>query len=603
MAKGTAILRPNFGLYLDRAPLTAPNQAVVDGMNFRVRNGSLSDIGLGYTRFGSIQLDGPVKFIERFARRDGVVKNIIGTPTSLYSLNYGAATVAYLNPRYETGTIAVSNANPAVVTGTGTSFVTAGIKAGDKVYIGASGRTDPSGTWYTVGSVTDNTHLTLTTSVPGTPLSGQSYTIVRIFQANTLTHWSTQVFINDAVSGDDLWMATNGLDWVISWNGDADQVTLNSALGFTCQKLIVYSSMMIYLNLVQSGDNLPTDMINSDVGSPLDVAGGLSEQFRVHAGADAVIDAELLADNLVIYSQRGVHLCQFVGDPLIFAFRRAVAGVGPVAYAVVANFGDYHEFLGADSMYKFDGSTLVPSATQVWRAKLPFRSVANGPLSFCFFDEGANELLWAIPYNDDPDSSQPNYAYVEHYSEQMPQNVPQPWSVRQFPFTAVGEITSSATQLWSTLSGTWEDQSWRWNDPTLFAEAPLLLAGDSAGKLYTLGAQTFNGSVINSFVTFDRRATLDGINRGLISRIYPFVVSPDGGTFNLSVTLYCADHAQGPYTIAQTDSFDISLPEGRHFTTPYRRGRFFGVSFGSSTLNATWSLAGWDREVKVGGRR
>jgi len=88
--------------------------------------------------------------------------------------------------------------------------------------------------------------------------------------------------------------------------------------------------------------------------------------------------------------------------------------------------------------------------------------------------------------------------------------------------------------------------------------------------------------------------------RGLVARVYPFVTK--FGSL-LDVTVRLADHAQGPATIVHTDSFDQSLPEGGHFTTPYRRGRFMENEFGADGPSQPYELSGYDLDIKSGGKR
>src|SRR5258707_1173472 len=126
--KATAVLMPNLGLYLDRDAIAMSPRMVQDGLNFRVKEGKLSNLNMGWTRFGSFQLNGPVTLIRNFIKRDGTEQLIFATLTDIYKY-VNATTVVYLSPRYETGT--VSRTGNAVL-GVGTSFVTGGVKIGDE---------------------------------------------------------------------------------------------------------------------------------------------------------------------------------------------------------------------------------------------------------------------------------------------------------------------------------------------------------------------------------------------------------------------------------------------------------------------------------------
>lgn len=72
---------------------------------------------------------------------------------------------------YRTGTAAVTNGSAAVV-GTGTAWA-AQVKAGDAISF------DAGASWQEVGSVTDNTHLTLAANYGGSTASGLSYAVQR----------------------------------------------------------------------------------------------------------------------------------------------------------------------------------------------------------------------------------------------------------------------------------------------------------------------------------------------------------------------------------------------------------------------------------------
>ena len=124
------------------------------------------------------------------------------------------------------------------------------------------------------------------------------------------------------------------------------------------------------------------------IGNPADVVGGISEQFRALDGTDPIIALHRLGENLVIYSENTVALAQFVGDPEVFVFRKATTGVGPLGPKAVAIFADYHEFVGNDSMYRFDGSTSMRVNRHVWREILRTQDPAR---AFRIYD-GASEV-------------------------------------------------------------------------------------------------------------------------------------------------------------------------------------------------------------------
>lgn len=608
MVKSTAVVAPNLGLYLGRPGIAVPKGGLEDGLNFRVKQGRLSNANLGWTRWDTYVLNGPVMKIDRFLLRSGTQRVIYVTTKDIYLYNDVPKTVSYLSPRYETGTVTVNNGS-AIVTGAGTTWST-NLKAGDEIAIGATGIVNPlyatDGGWYVILSVDSNTQLTLTTNYTGTNHAGFAYTGRKLFTGTFKDRWHTDVFYN-APGPVDLWFATNGVDRIVKWDGVATQVTLLSTIGFRCKTLKTYRNMMLYGNLIKdSGEKYPQNLINSDVGKPEDVLAGLAGEFQIIDGSAEILRMKPLADAEVIYTNRDAILAQFVGDPLVFIFRTAISGNGPISSDAVADFGDHHEFVSWDTGYTFDGVTLRDWNGHIWREAIRTQDPSRIYALFNVFDEQNGDLIWAFPLSTDPGAgmspptSGPQFAFVEHYLEQMPSRTPTAFSKRAFPFTAAGDFKRGSTVTWDQLTESWQSYTFTWDDQFFIAEFPLILVGAFDGKIYTLAtSQLADGVALSSFVRFGRRALVDGRMRALIARVYPFVTSTTSGA--LSVTVHLADHAAGPYTISHVMTFDQTLPEGGHFVTPYRRGRFCAVEFGSAV--AVWELEGYDMDIRAGGMR
>lgn len=608
MAGNTAIVGPNQGLYYGLDPLLIPEKGLQDGRNFRIKQGRLSNLNLGWQREGTVDFGGPVLLIDTFKTRVGTEFSLVCTPYDIFLWDQGANSATYLTPTYAVGTVDVTDDTVTVDSGT-PNWVTNGIKAGDKIHFGSAAQNSPTATWYTVETVDGEGQITLTASVAGGPLSAQTYTIRRLFSGTSEDLWDSAVFVApDDGTGDDLWFATNGVDWVVSWDGATSTVTVESALGIKARRLCVYKNMMIYANVTQvsSGEPFITSIINSDVGKPRaagDAGTGLSEQFRVSDDVEPILEVESLGDNLVIYTSRNVTLAQFVGDPLVFIFREVASGIGPIAPRAVANFGDYHEFIGTDSQYLFDGVTAIEVNQHVWREVLRLRDASRIELAFHAFDEEYGDLIWAVPLTSDAAQgtagAAPEEAFVEHYLEETGGAIPAPFSRRAFPFLCVGGSVVASSLLWSDIAGTWEDMVIRWSDSFLFGDFPLVQAGTENGQIMELGTiQTGGGAQLPSYVWTGRRATGDGVARNLIARIYPFASQFDA---DLTVTLHLADHAGGAITISDGQTFDQNLNEGEFFTSHFRAGRYMELQF--SSPGSPWELRGWDLDVRPGGRR
>jgi len=599
----------NLGLYLGRPPLQVPRRGLLDALNVRIKEGRVSALNLGWTAFGLFNaLSGPVTLIDNLFLRSGGQILIFGTTKDLYKYNEGTEKVDFITPRYETGTADPTNGSAVVVGGTNWDT---NLKVGDEMHFGATGQTDPedtgNGGWYEVLTVDSAVQVTLTTNYTGTG-GVQAYTARVLYTGDIFDYWRTVTFFDAQPDDKDLWFATNGVDDIQEWDGVTDQVTdLGATLSFTCKELFVYKNMLIYAHILEdSGEVKPTSIKNSDAANPKDLAGGIAGEFVISDGVDPIVSLFSLGDNLVIYGQRSAILAQFVGTPLTFIFRTAIAGIGPISGRTVADFGDFHEFVGADSQFTFDGVTLKESGTHIWREVLRTKAPNRLDLAFSHFDEENGDLIWAFPLTTDPNSATENtirIAHSEHYLEEVGDRDPTPYSKRDFPFTVSGFFERQSTLTWDQISGTWASQNFRWNDQFFTAAFPFNLVGDESGNVFTLNtSQDGAGAALVARARFGRVAISDGRGRNLVTRVYPFAVQFPGATYTLDVKTFLAESAAGPAVLLDTGNFDLTLA-GDRFVTPYRRGRYMEVQFGTAGPNEPWELEGYDFDARGGGRR
>lgn len=615
MPKSTAVINPNLGLYIDRPPIAVPPGGLQDGLNFRIQEGRLNNLNLGWSAFGPFTLNGAVTLIATIHLAAGSDILIFGTPKDLYKYSTsGGGTVTYLTPAYTTGT---ASASGTAVTGIGTlwntgagAFVNA--KAGDEISF-TSGQVSPSATWFTIQTVNSDTSITLTATAGS--IGAGAYTIRQKFTGTAATPWTYDVFVNAQPSATNRIYLTNGVDPVIEWDGVAVTVTrlnLNSQ-AIVCQTLTVYKNTLWLGNVIQSGTLKPTDLLSSDVGSPEVFNSGLASQFKVSGLTDRIVRLARLGDYLVIYLQKIVILASYVGSPLVVTFRVVADAKGCVSTRGVALYPSYHEFVGQDNLYLFDGSNVRPMSNHVWREVIRTEDPVRAGLVFTILDESRGDYIWSVPLTSDTGAgtitSPPSVAFVEHYLETLNEagfqllGSTRPHSKRAFPFTSAGNYLQQNIITWDQLTNAWQTYNFKWNDQFFAAQFPLTIVGDAAGKVWILnGSQDANGAALpgGSFVTFGRRAVIDGKNRGVVTRVYPYLTRFASA---LNVTAGLADFAMGTPSISQTVIYDQTLPEGLYFAPIYRAGRYLDLTLGTTLAGRPWEVSGYDIEVKPGGLR
>lgn len=610
--RGRAVFAPNLGLYLGIPPLLVPERGMQDCLNVRIKQQAVEKGNLGWSPFpdsaGAINLDGkPVLLIDTFVPRNDPKQLIFGNTSDLFRYNQNTDELEYLTPRYEDGTVAVTNAS-ATVTGTGTAWTT-NAKAGDFIHIGDTGENDPAAEWYEIDVVVSDTELTLTEPYAGSTDSGLDYTLRQVFLGDLRTPFITETFLDaEGVEGTDgdRWYATNGVDPIVAWDGSADQV-YRPNLGNVDTAVYIrrFKNVMLYLRPTISGSLEVARVRTSDIGRPEDVVDGAAAEFVVHDGADQILAALELGELLAIYAERHVILAQFVGPPLMFVFRTAVTGFGPKSPRALAQFPDHHLFLGPDAQYIFNGAQASYHNNHVFREVVRQTSPQRLDLIHSFFDEENGELLWVVPLNSDadPDEGPPEKAFVHHYLEAVGDN-PDPHTKRDMPATAFGFFQREGTLTWDQLTETWQETNIRWNDQLLQDAFPLILFGDAEGNVFTLNTQDSQaGTIPLSFVRFSRRPTSNTVRKGVVRRIYPFLEQLPSASHAVQVRLRGAETAEGQAVTLSTQDYAVSQLTSTFFVSPRKSARFVEVEFRTDDTKGFWRLTGYDLDIVAGGER
>lgn len=457
--------------------------------------------------------------------------------------------------------------------------------------------------WYTVLTVDNNTQITLTSNWTEANVAGLTYSARLLLTGDENDIWSTELFHNGLPGPADWWIGTNGINNVVSWNGTDPACVYHTEFGFTCKALIKWYNMMLYANLNVGGSARRTSIRNSDIGSPFDVVGGVSAEMVAHDGVDEILALFTMADNLVVYSIRNVTLVAFVGDPQFFAFRTAIAGIGPLSANAIADFGDNHEWLGPDAAYIFDGITADEVHYHVMREIIRICPAMRYNQIIVHFAEETGEIYWIIPLTTDTSQLSPSTAYSEHYLENVPKDTPTPFTVRDMPATATGYFESLNTLTWDELTVPWSSQNFRWDDRFFTASFPLNLFGTEDGKIMIIGVtDDQDGAEIISFVKFARRPVIDSLMRGCVKRVYVFATKLGSAAYDLDVTVTTTDQVGGEGVVGTVLPYNLRH-EGRRFVNPFAVGRFFDVTFGTTGTDRGWILQGYDVENTALGER
>ncbi len=640
--KGSGVVRrPNLGVYRDRLSLDIEPRGLEDCRNVRIKDGKLLNDGLGWENFpllasdtDRINLDSrQVLLIDRHRTRAGAVTTIFANQKDIFRFNPAAgppATVTYLTPRYQTGTVGNATGPNTRIDGSGTAWdtdiVTAPVtngygknaKQGYYIAFGAIDEVALDATWYQIDSVPSDTRLDLLVD-PGTITPGTAYTIRQTMTGDNLDIWETATFQNSQDSaplGLDVYYVTNGVE-MMSWDGSDDQVAWFYP-GFVGKNLIFMQQTLAFWNIVDAaGNTLPGSIYYSLLNHPEDFTSDGSGTILPSDGVLDLLAGVPLGDQIVCYYQGDIILLQQVPEPVYWASRVAVPGIGLVAQRAVQDHGDYHEFLSRAGAYRFDGVALTPAMPQLLRDVLATAAPNRIRQAYSAIDEENGEVLWVVPLITDgqDDDEPPTTAYSQHYLEDVGSSLPTPMMIRDFPFTAVGFYESTGNLKFDdiprTSAGTFAASALQWDDRALHQAFPLKIAGDANGDIYVLNTANMQaGGRILSYVDFPRSALVDGEQIGLVHQIQPYTTRRQGASgYPLRIRLSLYDFADGDAVANHLFEFDLTH-SGRRFVPVRKAGRYGAVRFfslgeaiGRVAQAEPWDLGGYRVRVSAMGER
>ena len=623
--------RPTLGVYLDRAALDINPRAMQDCLNIRIRNKRISAYGMGRENFPAFAAD-PINLddeqallIDTYRSRAGVATLIFANQYDIFRYNAVTEAVAYMTPTYTTGTCSSDGADTEVDGAGGTlwnqakvtSPITGGfgnnVRAGDMIYFGAADEDDPALTWYEIASVTDDTTLVLTEN-PGVHGS-DVYTIRQRLQGDNNDIFETTIFQDSQEAGrvgEDVYYVTNGVE-SLSWDGS--EATFQWYWpDFTFKKMLAHKQVLACWNLVDNGAAKPGAIRYSALNHPENMATNGAGELVPADGVLDLLDVRPIGDSLACYFQGDVVIAQWVDAPLYFIARVAIPGVGLLAQRAIMDFGDYHEFLSRDGVYRFDGVTIHAAMEQVFKEVLRTVAPHRVQKAYAHIDEEYAEVIWSIPLSSDGnDLDQPAMiGYVEHYLEDNGPNLPTPVTIRDWPYTAAGSYLSVQSLTFADFpTEGFGDSSLQWDDRALQQAFPQLIVGDEAGNIYILNTTNTNdGAGFLQYAHFPRFATGDGETKGHIIHVEPYTSTRLAATdYSLVVEINIFDTSDGDALESLDYNFDLTHQSTRY--VPIRKvARYCDVKFWTEPggpnrgqQSRPWELAGYEIKVVPAGNR
>ena len=131
-----------------------------------------------------------------------------------------------------------------------------------------------------------------------------------------------------------------------------------------CNLLVGYKNFMVALNLTENGNNYPTKITWSDAAAPGDLPSSwdvddpttLAASLVLPADTGPIVAAEVLRDDLIIYTTNAVHRLTFVGGAYVMQRREITKNFGAFGPHSVLHARGQHIVLTRDDLIAFDGN-------------------------------------------------------------------------------------------------------------------------------------------------------------------------------------------------------------------------------------------------------
>lgn len=379
--------------------------------------------------------------------------------------------------------------------------------------------------------------------------------------------------------------------------------------GLRTQSIRPYQSFLVMTGYTQGSVENPYTVRWGDEFDPTGVPGSYDITSTTNLAGEnvlggrlgALVDSLPLAGTNIVYAERGAYAMQFIGAPLVFAFRELFDDGGLATRGAVCVFGNRHFVVGRDDIYVHDGSSKQSVVDGRVKDEF-FTSVADTRSIFVVPDYERSEIWVCFADKNAADSRTANRAFVWDWDKDA-------WTVRDVPNIRAlaigpniggGGSGAAAGSSWNDLSVEWDNWSAQWSDLGADTEARsnrLFAAGHGASKLYALNESY--AAAGDSYLAFVEAAKIDldqvlqrATDRVLaIKRIVPQISGIGQVTFRIG----SSSSPQAPVSWKNTKVFNIE--------TDYKidtrvSGRYLAIRVESDTANGQWKLSGFDLDVE-----
>lgn len=336
-----------------------------------------------------------IKAIPVYSQNTGVQTVFVLTETDLIVPSADGSKYSYKTPTWTTGSITSVNGGISgkEIVGSGTGWNGAGIEAGDQFIIDADhdATDEPDTGWTSIASVTDDTHIELSTTYSGA--SSGTYKIRKPYSLPAGSMW-TYAVVNGKLC------FTHGSEYAQYWSPTTTYATdLNTTYARNARYCLSYANRLWLADLYDSdiaGRN-PWLLRGSKFRDATDFTDTTSVDYTFYDASEPIMGLGSVDGQMVVYKKNMYHIGSMTTtstDPIQWS--GLFHGPGLYAPYSLVQFMSTNAWLGMDDFYVMNGNVAQAIGEPI-RKKF-FAIVDEDDLANAIGIHHAkyNEIMWMV---------------------------------------------------------------------------------------------------------------------------------------------------------------------------------------------------------------
>jgi len=344
----------------------------------------------GYAADRSLGAGKEIQRIVLFQTAAGARLALILTDTDLIQRETATGkTWSYKTETYTTGT--VTNITAAVVTGSGTSWDTSGLAAGDKFILDTDHTADveEDAQWAEIQTVDNATQITLTASYGGTTgAMSETYKGRMVYSVPTNERW------NYALVNDNFYFTNGDVD-VQYWTGSGTASAVDSTNAKKARYCIEYAQRLVLADLEESGSRSPLSVRYSANGDPTTWTGTGTGVVDLLETEDYITGLGKVGADLIVYKSDSIIIGSESGkgtEPIYFL--RQLRGIGLAAPNSLVHFMGTNAFIGRNDFYVIESGRPIEIRPTIRDTFFTMVDDTEVEKTFGFANHLENQIEW-----------------------------------------------------------------------------------------------------------------------------------------------------------------------------------------------------------------